>query len=210
MKNTKKIIIVIISSALLIAVVLFVNRALGYPKQYRTNNADYIDYQDDVIRSLENQYSVDFSFAREFDEAGVKTSISSKNVYSIKTADIEKESSFVHSQKIGNYISFDILDADKNVHLETKMYFSKQKIDPFIEEPPLTTDEGDAITVNRHSFTVKYLDNVDTNGCVFTSSDFNGYHVLGLIQYADSDAQKNSHEYLINVFLKDVFPDLNR
>lgn len=205
MKNTKKIIIAIISSALLIAVVLFVNRALGYPKQYRTNNADYIDYQDDVIRSLENQYSVDFSFAREFDEAGVKTSISSKNLYSIKTADIVKESSFVDSQKIGNYISFDIFDADNNAHLETRMYLSKKNIDSFVEEPPLTAKGGEVITINGHPFTVKYFDASYGNGCVFTSSDFNGYHVLGQVQYTDSDAEKNTHEYLINGFLNEVF-----
>jgi len=52
---------------------------------------------------------------------------------------------------------------------------------------------------------VHYFDASYGNGCVFTSSDFNGYHVLGQVQYTDSDAEKNTHEYLINGFLNEVF-----
>lgn len=205
-KHHRKILIIITICTVLIAMAFFVNRLLGYPKQYRTNNASYIDYQENVIKSIESQYSVNLSFAEKFDEDGVKTATSSKNVYSIKTADIVKKSSFIDSQKIGNYISFDIFDADNNAHLETRIYLSKKNIDSFVEEPPLTAKDGEAITINGHPFTVHYIDASYGNGCVFTSSDFNGYHVLGQVQYTDSDAEKNSHEYLISGFLKEMFP----
>lgn len=204
-KHQRKILIIIISCIVLIAMAFFVNRLLGYPKQHRSNSVSYIDYQEDVIKSIESQYSVNLSFAKKFDEDGVKTAISSKNIYSIKTADIVKESSFVYSQKIGNYISFDIFDADNNAHLETRMYLSKKNINSFVEEPPLTAKGGEVITINGHPFTVHYFDASYGNGCVFTSSDFNGYHVLGQVQYTDSDAEKNTHEYLINGFLNEVF-----